>query len=418
MEKYYLFGAGKNCYSVIHFLNKENIIAVIDNREDKRGREIDGIKIINFSDLLKDYAGELVIISAYIAREEVKKQLCENGVTNFIVAPYMYKGYYTSFEEMISRLHIDEMEELYIWGENFFSQKFYEALQETNIGSIVRGFVRDDVYGENEFLNIPVIERDEVPEGANVLLAVELDEDEKKSLSSKYHLMDIYQGTTKEHPELLKFKNLHAGKRCFVIGNGPSLKISDLEILKKNNEICFASNFIIKVFDDTDWRPDYYVILDYDFFRIMPDNLQKNGENIIRFIADTSLDMNPENKDYVYTYQSIYDGEKITFSADLVTGIYTAKTVTYDMLQIAAFMGFKEIYLIGVDGFDMAEKVFTHFYETNQRKDEVIASMYPVWLEGYRKADEYSRANGFRIFNATRGGYVEIFDRVDFDSLF
>ena len=36
----------------------------------------------------------------------------------------------------------------------------------------------------------------------------------------------------------------------------------------------------------------------------------------------------------------------------------------------------------------------------------------------FQKAELYSRAHGFRIFNATRGGKLEAFERVDFDSLF
>ena len=33
-------------------------------------------------------------------------------------------------------------------------------------------------------------------------------------------------------------------------------------------------------------------------------------------------------------------------------------------------------------------------------------------------AEEYSKEHGFRIYNATRGGALEAFERVDFDSLF
>jgi hypothetical protein len=81
---------------------------------------------------------------------------------------------------------------------------------------------------------------------------------------------------------LKSFKNTHTGKRCFIIGNGPSLKAEDLEQLK--NEITFAFNRIYYIFDQTSWRPTYYcaednkiilkskveideLALDYKFFR-------------------------------------------------------------------------------------------------------------------------------------------------------
>ena len=55
-------------------------------------------------------------------------------------------------------------------------------------------------------------------------------------------------------------KNKYKGKRCFIIGNGPSLTKEDLEKLK--GEYTFASNKIYKLFDKTSWRPDFYAIFD------------------------------------------------------------------------------------------------------------------------------------------------------------
>lgn len=57
----------------------------------------------------------------------------------------------------------------------------------------------------------------------------------------------------KEGRRLKKLKNIHLGKRCFIIGNGPSLKAEDLSKLYKNNEITFAFNRIYHIFDQTKW---------------------------------------------------------------------------------------------------------------------------------------------------------------------
>ena len=53
-----------------------------------------------------------------------------------------------------------------------------------------------------------------------------------------------------------KLKNINQGKRCFIIGNGPSLKIEDLNALV--DEDCFACNRIYGLYDKTKWRPKYY----------------------------------------------------------------------------------------------------------------------------------------------------------------
>ena len=55
-------------------------------------------------------------------------------------------------------------------------------------------------------------------------------------------------------------KDIHKGQRCFIVGNGPSLKIEDLDLLK--DEITFACNKIFLAFTETEWRPTYYSVLD------------------------------------------------------------------------------------------------------------------------------------------------------------
>ena len=83
----------------------------------------------------------------------------------------------------------------------------------------------------------------------------------------KGKIIDIYDVDCVEpsfqHEELKKYKDIHKGKRIFVIGNGPSLKYDDLEKLKKNKEICIAANKIYLAFDNTKWRPNYLCISDF-----------------------------------------------------------------------------------------------------------------------------------------------------------
>ena len=57
--------------------------------------------------------------------------------------------------------------------------------------------------------------------------------------------------------KMKELKDTKIGKRCFIIGNGPSLKAEDLSKLYKNNEITFAFNRIYHIFDQTKWRPTY-----------------------------------------------------------------------------------------------------------------------------------------------------------------
>ena len=93
-------------------------------------------------------------------------------------------------------------------------------------------------------------------------------------------------------------------------------------------------------------------------------------------------------------------------------------------------MGFKEIYLIGVDhsfaryinekGEIVEDKNLKDYFceEYNKDKEKLDIPTTVVSTLAYQKAEEYSRQHGFRIYNATRGGKLEVFERVDFDKLF
>ena len=92
-------------------------------------------------------------------------------------------------------------------------------------------------------------------------------------------------------------------------------------------------------------------------------------------------------------------------------------------------MGFKEIYLLGVDhnytvtineeGETIVDKsakdYFCENYDTDI-KDIVVHDMGQN-TRAYRKAKHYCDNNGINIYNATRGGKLEVFPRVNFDDI-
>ena len=68
--------------------------------------------------------------------------------------------------------------------------------------------------------------------------------------------------TSKFGKRLKNLKDTQTGKKCFVIGNGPSLRAEDLTTLKENGIATFAANRIYNIFENTEWRPSYYVCED------------------------------------------------------------------------------------------------------------------------------------------------------------
>lgn len=228
--------------------------------------------------------------------------------------------------------------------------------------------------------------------------------------------------------QIKKFKNIHAGKRCFIIGNGPSLRGSDLDKLK--GEITFAANRIDPIFEETTWRPNYYCAFDDGFI--------KNKDNH-KFIELIDCDMKFLRKQ-VYYYSRNIKGNKCylntkysrkylnnpKFSNDISKYVYTIGTVTYTAIQIAAYMGIKEIYFIGVDNsYQFERKKDGTLHQNNDTKNyfgsKVINNGFSAVYEmdiAYKAAKDYADKNGIKIYNATRGGKLEIFERVGFDTLF
>lgn len=229
---------------------------------------------------------------------------------------------------------------------------------------------------------------------------------------------------------LKSVKDSHMGERCFVLGNGPSLKASDLD--KLIGEISFASNRIYKIFPETQWRPTYFGMIDEG---VMASPGVIDGVNAIecekKFFFEESYYVAKKctgNNCFLHSWYKRKWLDDPHFSDELTKGIYSIATVTYMHLQIAAYMGFRKIYLLGVDNsygkerdkngnVIIKERAKSYFGKQDKTENAVIGDTWEAEI-AFNYAEKYSRENGFRIYNATRGGALEAFERVDFDSLF
>lgn len=143
------------------------------------------------------------------------------------------------------------------------------------------------------------------------------------------------------------------------------------------------------------------------------------------FVADVSDEFWKENRsENNIKYHSIrnMNTKEVKFSGDISRRVHYGTTVTYDCLQIAAYMGFKKIYLLGMDlapykQGDKSAVQYSNFFEMGGQEKKPQMWIDKI-LRAYLSAKKYADAHNIQIYNATRGGYLEIFDRVDFDKLF
>lgn len=255
-----------------------------------------------------------------------------------------------------------------------------------------------------------------------------------KSLNARIHnWQSKHFEKTKAGRVLASYRNKHKGETCFIIGNGPSLSAKDLEILHRNNVITFGTNRVFHIFNDTAWRPTYYMSEDMTILRSIQEEIAQIPCKA-RFIPinlkwDEGVDISGASYFYL-DYQSALT-ETNGLSLDVAKAIRCRGTVTTSCIQLALYMGFTEIYLIGVDhnysryidsnGNVVEDPSVKDYFSTSYDTDfkDVIGRNLGDSTLAYISVEELSKTLGtFRVYNATRGGKLEVFQRVDFDSIF
>lgn len=235
--------------------------------------------------------------------------------------------------------------------------------------------------------------------------------------------------------KIKKLKGKYAGKRCFIIGNGPSLRVEDLN--KLQNEITFGSNRIFTIYDKTDWRPTFYANQDQVVLENMIDDLGDTvSQSQLSFLSAHNYSLcadKVKDSDKVLWFAKRFCSPKnnrYDFSDDASKKVIEGLTITYSCIQLAFYMGFSEIYLLGIDHnypieIDDNGNVIKNDDSVQAYFGEAMVSMSDINLpkvvemtRAYISAQKHSEQNGYKIFNATRGGKLEVFPRIDFDSLF
>ena len=204
-----------------------------------------------------------------------------------------------------------------------------------------------------------------------------------------------------------------------------------LNTLWKNKEICFSMNRIYCAFKETEWRPDYYVVQDRKMLECYWEDILGLDIND-KFISDRVLYLFDEKKKKEALKRvdvnlfHLQGGEaiqrNIMFSEDFAKKCYEGWTVTYACIQLAVYMGFSEIYLLGVDCNYIAGSVAqqNYFSKDYVQEDKKGSAPLPyLMMSAYESAKNYlDSKDRSKVYNATRGGKLEVFERVNFDELF
>lgn len=425
--KYVIWGAGNRGKILYYLLGQEKIEAFIDTDYKKVGQFVNGKPIIDLITYKKKYMDKIIIATPVYANE-IEKTLKKEHIFFFKIedCPTEYMGYgLIKFLKERKELELNYKEKYAIYGCTLHGVLLYDYLMKkghTEVDMIIHegfGLLEQQSFKE-AYPDIPLKRINEIQE-KKVLVAIYDEMINDKTINGK--MLDCYDFTKNfisyTNEKIRKLKGRYSGKRCFIVATGPSLSLDDLNCLKKSGEITISMNSIHSLFDKTEWRPDFYVILDargIDKWKDIINTLPVD----YKFIADSSID-------YDYNSENLYIWHNITaakifecpqFSEDFSVKVFNGGTVTYSCMQLAAYLGFSEIYLLGVD-FNYSVNHKNHAGDDEVQRGEAYYSQSDIIvLKAYEEAERYSQNHGFRIYNATRGGKLEVFERVDFDSLF
>lgn len=221
----------------------------------------------------------------------------------------------------------------------------------------------------------------------------------------------------RESGRVTAFRNLHLGGRCVIIGNGPSLNETPVDLL--GEQYTFGLNRIYLMQGQLGFTPTFHVAVNRLVVEQCSQDLLKIPTPLFTTTPNRQfLKPSPNN---VYYLQRL-GGPR--FSGDISRGVWEGATVTYVALQIALYMGFRKAILIGVDHrfFDQGSP-HKEVQSTGPDRNHFDANYFGRgfrWqlpdLEtseaAYALARRAFEDRGGKVIDATVGGALQVFEKM------
>jgi hypothetical protein len=227
---------------------------------------------------------------------------------------------------------------------------------------------------------------------------------------------------------LTRFRDAHRGQRCFVIANGPSLQRMDLSALAA--EYTISMNRAYLLYDKWGFIPSYYVCVnELVLEQFSTDIARLRLPRFVNYSQRHLFSDSREDNNMMYLRLGFTVTDR--FCGDVTGTIGSGGTVTFSCLQLAYFMGFAEVILVGLDH-SFVEKGIPNSTEVRQ-SDRDESHCHPDYFPkgskwqlpdlfrselAYALAREAFESDGRRVVDATADGKCNVFKKVEFDDLF
>jgi len=229
------------------------------------------------------------------------------------------------------------------------------------------------------------------------------------------------------------FKDKYKGKRCFVIGNGSSLR--DVDLSRLDGEITIVMNYFNNNPVLEKWQPTAYCAADppssynADELSLMKEVSYKISPKVgyffpisVREIFEKNNLFPRERTYYLDMREPIDRWENSMDDLDFTRSIPSVQSTAQLGILLSIYLGCDEIYLLGLDHNWLAYHdclSAPHFYEetsTNCDHQKPKSLKYLdfiksalVLFKGYENIHNYTQQRDIKIINLTEGGYLDEF---------
>ena len=222
---------------------------------------------------------------------------------------------------------------------------------------------------------------------------------------------------------ITELKDKHKGEIGWLIGNGPSVRIEDLERL--DGAVAFCCNRFYLAYDRMRFRPTYLGSTDKQMIRDFGREMVDAHPGTVLFIGEENPALEGD-----CVWFPMKSRTPLEFSEDVSDFVMPGGGTLVAAMQIGYHMGITRYYLYGVDHsftYDVDEEIEdvyerasgdgNHFIE-NYRSGKRWAPPVLWQVEGAMLSCRlFLESRGGWVKNATRGGKLEVLERVEFDEV-
>jgi len=241
-----------------------------------------------------------------------------------------------------------------------------------------------------------------------------------------------------------RLKDSQRGGRCFIVGNGPSVAGLDLSLLKGENIFSVSNGYLHPSF--ACYQPRFHCVPQITYGKMTEADAVAWFIEMHAHLGDAILFLSTTEAKLVEQYglfqgrlvhylalQNDFEAHSQTSAVDLSKPLPRVESVPVMAIMIAMYLGFNEIYLLGVDHDHFKTGVYGYPFELKVQRDKDLSvasdgkilinrhddfhSLARLWSQ-YRALKQIAWSSGIQIFNATPGGELDEFPRKSFNTLF